>query len=694
MATLRIKVGASVDRSLTTAYQPLVEAARKARVAIEGELNRTTATRARSAKTAQTAEEKAAAAGAKAAEKAANATAKAAEKAAREEVRSREKAERQKQRAVEDTERKANLALARQQKAEERAAQQRVEQMRRFESKMNPATRGGAIDTGAIRGMVGDRVASGAFAAARWGAGAAASIAGSAFRGTGINLNMDQHMSGAVDLEKRSVDLSNAGYMPGAVGVAGRRQDPRQLAQQARDVANYAGMDSGNVMEGLQAFTAKTGDLETGRAVLKDMAMLSRATGTSMEDMVSAAGDVSNGLGDTDHKAEKIATVMRAIAAQGKVGAVEIKDLAVQMAKVQAAAGKFTGGGEKNIAEMNAMVQMARARGGAASATQAATGVLSFTNTFSKAARRKEFRKQGIELEGQDGRLRGAKDILMESLQKTGGDTEKMGKLFADAGARRSVAGFEAIYKENGGGDAGLRAVSQKFDELADATMNSKEVTDSFARSMNTTEAQAQLFNNQLGVVAGEMQSALLPALKELAPVAVSAAKEFSGFIETITGTKEARDKERQDKVEGDAKGSMAIFDRGMASKTHTVSATDVTQGRDAEEALKAQIRKKAKEAEELGKGAHLNEKSGGWFAKHDPTGFVAKKEEKRKEAAMDLARLQQELAKIQQANQQMTAALQSGVLRVEVVKQPAPAAPLPGVSDDGRTNNPQRPQR
>ena len=53
---------------------------------------------------------------------------------------------------------------------------------------------------------------------------------------------------------------------------------------------------------------------------------LAKASGSDLGDLADAAGDVSTALGDMapDKKAERIDSIMRTIAGQGKIGAVEI----------------------------------------------------------------------------------------------------------------------------------------------------------------------------------------------------------------------------------------------------------------------------------------------------------------------------------------------------------------------------------
>lgn len=350
--------------------------------------------------------------------------------------------------------------------------------------------------------------------------GAGARVASDIAGGAGIRTNIGEAVGSAVDLQRRSVELSNAAYMPGAAGAAGTRQNATELVSQAREVGSFAAMDPVKAMEGLQAFVAKTGDLETGRKILQDMAVLSRATGTSLEDMVDASGDVANALGDVDNKSEKINTVMRVIAGQGKLGAVEIKSFATQMAKVGSAATAFEGRPEDNIATLGAMVQMSRAKGGSASATQAATSVASFTNLLRTPARMKAF--EGITgkkfYNQQTGMLRNPEEIIVESLKATKGDPGKFKSIFANTGGARAVEGFAATYRQAGGGEAGIAAVRAEFKKLREVAMGQGEIQESFAKSMQTADAKTQLFNNELSKVGEDIANKVLPQFQKLAP--------------------------------------------------------------------------------------------------------------------------------------------------------------------------------
>jgi hypothetical protein len=344
-------------------------------------------------------------------------------------------------------------------------------------------------------------------------------------RGAGVKTDIGSIVGGAVELEKRATDLSNAGFMPGATGPAGVRQDPRALMSQATEVANFAAFDPAKVLQGLQAFVAKTGDLQAGRDSLKDMAQLARATGAELEDMVDAAGDVANALGDTDNKGGKVSAIMKVIAGQGKIGAVEIKNLATQMAKLGTSATAFEGDPMENLTMMGALVQMSRAKGGSASATQAATSVASFVNTLRTPARMEAFEAATGEkvYNEKTGMFKNPEEIILKSLEATKGDPAAFKKIFANVQGARAVEGFANTYRQAGGGDAGLAAVRAEFDKFKKIAMAQGEITESFNRSMAGSEARVQLFNNAVASAGGRFTEEVLPKLERLGPVAIDA---------------------------------------------------------------------------------------------------------------------------------------------------------------------------
>lgn len=708
---LTIRVGAAVDRSMSEAFRPLIRSAEQARTALERTSKQSSNTAAAEAKRGANDQARAYQKTSKEierwerervrmAERAAAAKSRLAEAAARADVRATEKAARE----------KAQIE-ARERAATERAARQAAREQLAILREVDRAASGGgrsANDNGERRvkkaakdGRFLDphrNVDAAAGAAMRAGR-AAVGIAGDIARGSGVRTDLGGFMAGEVDLEKRAVDLTNAAYMPGQAGPNGKRADAAEVTAQMRQVGNATAFDPVKALEGLQKFVAKTGDLATGRDIIQDMARYSRASGAELDDMVDAAGDVSNALGDTDNKGEKIKNVMRMIAAQGKEGAVEIKDLATQMAKLGAASSQFSGDSSMVLAQMGAITQMARAKGGAASATQAATSVGSFTNTFSKGARLDAFKHYGVDIYGKDQKVDLKKTILgsikAASSEEHGGMKEfnrNMGKMFMDVAARRAVKGYETTFKDAGGGEAGLKAVEKAIDDMVAATMAEKEITESFTKSMNTTEAQVQLFNNAMSANANELKTVLLPAFQSLGPLIISTTKGMVDWLGQVTGTTQAANDTKNVAAENAALNAKSGLG-GMAGKsvvTDTEAQRGLEEAAKAKAELQAAIDRKGKEVAaerskfDLGLGQSMSEEEIRKEAKSDMGGDDARKYLRDKE---QLTRMKDTLEQLNAKQAEVADKIAAKTLRVLIVGDTRP----PEMTDAPRAASPEQ---
>lgn len=339
--------------------------------------------------------------------------------------------------------------------------------------------------------------------------------------GAGVDFSIAGGVRRVVDLERQATDLSNSGYQAGAPGANGQRVDPRALVAQARQVSGQFGLDAGDALAGLAQYQKIAGDLDTGRQSLFQMAALSKATGTSLEDMAAATANVSNGLGEVPDKARLIDEVMRTIAGQGKLGAVEISDMATQMARVAAAAGNFSGSQSENIQTMGALMQIARAEGGAPSAAEAARSVGGFANTFKKGKRADAFLAEtGVSAFADAGKttLKDPMTLIKTALIKTKGDLEKMNHIFMDVVGARTIGGLQKTFVGAGGGEAGLKAVDAQIARMRAAQMSTKEVADSAKAASENTAAKAARFQNELDKVTEGVMTKLVPALDRAGP--------------------------------------------------------------------------------------------------------------------------------------------------------------------------------
>jgi Phage-related minor tail protein len=357
-------------------------------------------------------------------------------------------------------------------------------------------------------------------------------------RASGVETDWTALAARNVNDEKLAQQISNSGYMPGQSGPNGQIVNRQALLAESRQTAMNTGMSRGDILEGMQAFVGKTGDLNLARQTMEDMAKLSRATGTSFADMANSGAEVANVLGDIPDKGKVVQSIMQQIAGQGKLGAVEVRDLATQMAKIATQATKFKGGAAENIALLGVVAQEAKGRGGATNAAQATTAVGRFVEEFAKPTVLKKMAGAGLNPYADAGhtQLKQAPEIIKDILAYTKGDLSKLGGVMPSTIAQKAIGGFAQVYNQAGGGKAGLAAVTEEFQRLQSAQLTTEEVTRSFGASMETSEAKAHVFNEKMADVVEKMQGSLVPALTALAPAVLTAATAASTFAQNLVG--------------------------------------------------------------------------------------------------------------------------------------------------------------
>jgi hypothetical protein len=356
-------------------------------------------------------------------------------------------------------------------------------------------------------------------------------------RGAGIETDPGAYVKSFVDRQALASDIVHSGYIPGAKGANGVRQSASVVQQEAMATATKYAQDPTKVLEGLQKFVAITGDLETGRKVMGDMAKLTLATGSSMEDVVEAAGEISAKIGDIPNKAEVVHSVMRQIAGAGKMGAVEMRDFAGQLGKIAGFASRVGGDVDKNIGEMGLLMQLARQKGGAGSAAQAATSVGQFMETLATPAKLKKYEiLTGRSAYTDPGRtkLASPETLILEALKASGGDAVKLHEIFGKSAARVTM-GAANVYNAAGGGKAGEQALVAYFDKLRGSVLSLADENQAAAEKMDTAQARAQRFNNALQEVADATLQKVLPALDTLGPGLIEAAKGAGDALIALT---------------------------------------------------------------------------------------------------------------------------------------------------------------
>ena len=472
----------------------------------------------------------------------------------RDEQRKAEAAERRAERETTQRARREEAAAQRSQKAQERSAERAAEAKQRAEERAQKYVerikdrhfreeqrkaehlerQTGRERRERVKQIAGDAMGTAA-AMGRKALGVAGEIAG----GMGVDFSVGSGVSKAVQLEKLATSIVNSGNR-GGKGAAERTADVGGLQTLARSVGNQYAFDPTQVLAGLAKYQALTGDLDTAKAGLGDLAKLAKGFNVDLDKMVGAAGQVGSAIGEvgegkafatSEEKAAAVVDVLKSLTAQGQEGAIEISDLAVQMAKVKAAGAAFEGSTADNIKKMGAMAQLSLQLGGSASATQAATSVMGFVSTLKTPARRSQFKAMGVDIDSatEKGAFADPFEIIKRSLAKTEGDPEKMKKLFGNVVGERAVTALTNTYNKAGGGDKGMAAVDEQFKRFQ-GTVGEDQLKENLARAMNTMESKATLGQNKVDESYARLAQNILPALEKLEPGVTKAIDAFGTF--------------------------------------------------------------------------------------------------------------------------------------------------------------------
>jgi hypothetical protein len=370
-----------------------------------------------------------------------------------------------------------------------------------------------------VRGGAASMIGAGIGGVARMG-GTAAAVAG----GFGAASALSESFS----VQRRASQLAISGGVPEQRGA---------LAQEALGVKGFTGTETLGAMQG---FVEKTGDLGAARALIQDIGKLSLATSADFEEMGSAAGQAFNVIRDTikdpKEQIKAVNDVMRTLAAQGNLGAVEIKDMATELAGLGAATRKFEGGPVELLKTVGAMAQASVARGGAASAPEATTAVTRFAQDIVQNQGKFAAADIGIFSDASKTKLRGPEDIMLDVLEKTQGDLTKINAMFG-VYAERAVGGFSPLFidsekQKKGSGRAAVKAEFKKFKEagLTDAQVNERAGVRMGDDDLQIKEAM-KVFNQAVGQHLAPAAGQLAKNFSELAPLAGGLARALGRFV-------------------------------------------------------------------------------------------------------------------------------------------------------------------
>jgi TP901 family phage tail tape measure protein len=273
-------------------------------------------------------------------------------------------------------------------------------------------------------------------------------------------------------------------------------------------------------------------DVDRATKAMPSIARAATATGASLEDLSKAGFAAMSNLGLA---AEDLGKSFDIMAAAGKAGGFELRDMAQYLPSITALASAKGMTGESGLAQIAAALQIVRR--GAGDASEAATNFNNILQKINSNDAIKNFRKFGIDIQQvlKDAKASGT-DPLEASLRAIntalGGDMSRLGELFADAQVQKGLIPLLT----------GLEDYIRLRDEAARAD---GVISTDFARMMQTGVEQIKQFqiamqNFQTSVgtalvpVLGSIAGALKPVL-EAATALVTAFPRLSGSLIAVT---------------------------------------------------------------------------------------------------------------------------------------------------------------
>jgi hypothetical protein len=224
-------------------------------------------------------------------------------------------------------------------------------------------------------------------------------------QGMGISFDVGTSMQRNLSINREATQLAIQGNSKDVAGTAA------EIETSARDIALKTGANVEDIVKGLRAFQAYTGDLAGGMNQLKNMSASSVAYDTPIEDMASLYAVITKYMGK-DGTAAGVDALVRTIAMQGRAGAVEIRDQIKQDPKILVGASQFAVtptqlkqyGGDKKAAQAAMALGLMQGIMGVSgeSAQQSGNAVKSFMDSLSVEKNEKGMAKHGIDIYTKD----------------------------------------------------------------------------------------------------------------------------------------------------------------------------------------------------------------------------------------------------------------------------------------------------
>lgn len=246
-------------------------------------------------------------------------------------------------------------------------------------------------------------------------------------------------------------------------------------------VSNSTGVSRAELVSGAQAYVSLTGDAKGAIAATQLFAEVSAGTGASLADVAATAAALRQNLKiDPKNFREAFDVLVK----QGKIGAIEIKDLATKMANIAPQFSTFAGARSvEGMSELGAMMQVAKQ--GFGSADEAATGFNGMMTQLNR--NQKKLKKFGVNVvDPKTGKFKNLLQIVRDI--STNKKLLKPGALLEALGEEKAVRAMGVLIENLGEIDR-IKKESLNSDQVAKDNMAFQASTaGKLARAMETAK--------------------------------------------------------------------------------------------------------------------------------------------------------------------------------------------------------------
>lgn len=303
----------------------------------------------------------------------------------------------------------------------------------------------------------------------------------------------------------------------------------QELQEEATGTAREWARSNEEVAQSMALLRDETGDLDFARGTVEEIAKQATRTGKSMNVLTGVVGSLNEQFGITE---EQVPDALQAVIEGGRKGGVTIEELAGQLERVGPSAQLAGLRGREGLGQVLGMLNQVEGH-----VKKPFAAVSKFLDMFASPEFRDKAIKLGVKV-GKEGEDPGK--MLESIMQKTRGSKKELAKLFSGEQLKVAVElgkTFEDAFKGAEGNAAQKTQVAtEAFNkQLTDAGKTVRTAADIEAEArerLQEPQRQLQMAMNEL--TAAVAQPEIIEAMRELAAMAPSFAKELGKLIKFI----------------------------------------------------------------------------------------------------------------------------------------------------------------